>query len=50
VTEGVPVVDYHTALSAPDGMYYVETLQFDCVHPNAAGYAMITPLVEAQLN
>ena len=49
VKENVAVVDYHTALAAPDGMYYVESLQFDCVHPNSAGYAVITPLVEAQL-
>lgn len=46
VSQGIPVVDYHSALLAPDGEHYVPGLTLDGVHPSAAGYVVMTPMVE----
>jgi lysophospholipase L1-like esterase len=43
---GLVVIDYHTVLQAADGETYVPTLTVDGVHPSAAGYTLMTPLVE----
>jgi acyl-CoA thioesterase I len=44
--KGYVYVDYHSAMKdARDGL--PQTLSHDGVHPNAAGYAIMTPLVEA---
>jgi lysophospholipase L1-like esterase len=39
-------VDYHSALVAADGEHYKPELTFDGVHPSAAGYALMSPMVE----
>jgi lysophospholipase L1-like esterase len=46
LSQGIPVVDYHSALLAPDGEHYVPGLTLDGVHPSAAGYLVMTPMVE----
>jgi lysophospholipase L1-like esterase len=40
------VVDYHAVLVAADGEQYIPGLTVDGVHPDAAGYAVMAPLVE----
>jgi lysophospholipase L1-like esterase len=40
------VVDYHRVLVAADGEQYVPGLTVDGVHLNAAGYAVMAPMVE----
>ena len=45
-SQGIPVVDYHSALVAPDGEHYVPDLTLEGVHPNATGYVIMTPMVE----
>lgn len=44
--QGLIVIDYHTALMAEDGKHYRPELTIDGVHPNQAGYALMTPMVE----
>ena len=46
LSKGIPVVDYHSALLAPDGEHYVPDMTIDGVHPSAAGYVVMTPMVE----
>jgi hypothetical protein len=43
------VVDYHAVLVAADGERYIPGLTVDGVHPNAAGYTVVAPLVEAAI-
>jgi lysophospholipase L1-like esterase len=50
LSQGIPVVDYHSALLAPDGEHYVPGLTLDGVHPSTAGYVVITPMVENVIN
>jgi lysophospholipase L1-like esterase len=50
LSKGIPVVDYHSALLAPDGEHYVPDLTIEGVHPNAAGYVVMTPMVEGVIN
>jgi lysophospholipase L1-like esterase len=45
LSQGIPVVDYHSALLAPDGEHYVPDLTLDGVHPSAAGYVIMTSMV-----
>jgi lysophospholipase L1-like esterase len=45
--QGLQVVDYDSVLVGPDGNQYQASLTVDGVHPNAAGYAVMVPLVEA---
>jgi lysophospholipase L1-like esterase len=48
--EGVPIVDYHTALTNTEALHYADGLTTDGVHPNAAGYSTIEPMMEAKVN
>jgi lysophospholipase L1-like esterase len=50
LSQGIPVVDYHSALLAPDGEHYVPELTLDGVHPSAAGFVVMTPMVENVIN
>jgi lysophospholipase L1-like esterase len=50
LSQGIPVVDYHSALLAPDGLHYLPNLTLDGVHPSAAGYVLMTPMVENVVN
>jgi lysophospholipase L1-like esterase len=50
LSKGIPVVDYHSALLAPDGEHYVPDMTIEGVHPNAAGYVVMTPMVEGVIN
>jgi lysophospholipase L1-like esterase len=50
LSKAIPVVDYHSALLAPDGEHYVPALTIEGVHPNAAGYVVMTPMVEGVIN
>jgi lysophospholipase L1-like esterase len=50
LSRGIPVVDYHSALLAPDGQHYLPNLTLDGVHPSAAGYVVMTPMVENVVN
>jgi lysophospholipase L1-like esterase len=50
LSRGIPVVDYHSALLAPDWEHYVPELTLDGVHPSAAGYVVMTPMVENVIN
>jgi lysophospholipase L1-like esterase len=50
LAQGIPVVDYHSALLAPDGEHYVPALTLDGVHPSAAGYVVMAPMVEGVIN
>ena len=50
LSKGIPVADYHSALLAPDGEHYEPDLTLDGVHPSAAGYVVITPMVEGVIN
>jgi acyl-CoA thioesterase-1 len=50
LSKGIPVADYHSALLAPDGEHYVPDLTLDGVHPSAAGYVVMTPMVEGLIN
>ncbi len=50
LSKGIPVVDYHSALLAPDGEHYVPDMTMDGVHPSAAGYVVMTPMVEGVIN
>jgi lysophospholipase L1-like esterase len=50
LSQGIPVVDYHSALLAPDGERYVPELTLDGVHPSAAGFVVMTPMVENVIN
>lgn len=50
LSKGIPVADYHSALLAPDGEHYVPDLTMEGVHPNAAGYVVMTPMVEGVIN
>lgn len=50
ISKGIPVVDYHSALLAPDGDHYVPDLTLEGVHPSAAGYVVMTPMVEGIIN
>jgi lysophospholipase L1-like esterase len=50
LSKGIPVVDYHSALLAPDGEHFVADLTTDGVHPGAAGYVVMTPMVECIIN
>jgi lysophospholipase L1-like esterase len=49
-SQGIPVVDYHSALAAPDGEHYVPDLTLDGVHPSAAGYVIMTSMVEKTIS
>lgn len=46
----IPVVDFHSVLVSADGKTYQPSLCLDGVHPSPAGYALMTPLVEAAIN
>jgi lysophospholipase L1-like esterase len=35
---------------APDGQHYSPDLTIDGVHPSAAGYVVMTPMVESVIN
>jgi lysophospholipase L1-like esterase len=50
LSKAIPVVDYHSALLAPDGEHYVPAMTIEGVHPNAAGYVVMTPMVEGVIN
>jgi lysophospholipase L1-like esterase len=50
LSKGIPVADYHSALLAPDGEHYVPDMTLDGVHPSAAGYVVMTPMVEGLIN
>jgi lysophospholipase L1-like esterase len=50
LSKGIPVADYHSALLAPDGEHYVPDLTMEGVHPSAAGYVVMTPMVEGLIN
>jgi lysophospholipase L1-like esterase len=50
LSQGIPVVDYHSALLAPDGEHYTPDLTLDGVHPSTAGYLVMTPMVENVIN
>jgi lysophospholipase L1-like esterase len=50
LSKRIPVVDYHSALLAPDGTHYVPAMTMDGVHPSAAGYVVMTPMVEGVIN
>ncbi|WP_433967710.1 GDSL-type esterase/lipase family protein [Tunturiibacter gelidiferens] len=50
VEEGVTLVDYHTALTNAEGLHYAAGLTLDGIHPVAAGYALMQPLVESALD
>lgn len=43
---GLVVIDYHGALESADGQTYIPELTVDGVHPSAAGYTLMTPMVE----
>lgn len=45
---GATFVDYHRAMRGPDGELRTE-LTDDGVHPNAYGYALMTPLARAAI-
>ena len=45
---GYVYLDYATPMSAADGSLKPE-LTYDGLHPNAAGYAVMNPLVEAAI-
>jgi lysophospholipase L1-like esterase len=47
-TAGFSYVDYYTAVVDADGMFR-DGLSTDGVHPSAAGYAVMSPLVAATL-
>lgn len=44
--QGIPVVDYWTALVAPDQQHYQVAMTVDGVHPSPKGYALMTPLIQ----
>jgi lysophospholipase L1-like esterase len=46
IEQGIPVVDYHSALQAADGENYVPSLTVDGCHPSPAGYDLMTPMAE----
>ena len=48
--QGIPLVDYHSLLVAPNGENYIPALTVDGVHPSAAGYAVMTPYTIQALN
>ena len=50
ISKGIPVADYHSALLAPDGEHYVPEMTMDGVHPSAAGFVVMTPMVEGVIN
>ena len=50
LSKGIPVADYHSALLAPDGNHFVPDMTLDGVHPSAAGYVVMTPMVEGVIN
>jgi lysophospholipase L1-like esterase len=50
LSKGIPVVDYHSALLAPDGNHFVPEMTIDGIHPSAAGYVVMTPMVEGLIN
>jgi lysophospholipase L1-like esterase len=50
LSQGIPVVDYHSALLAPDGEHYMPDLTIDGVDPSAAGYVVMTQMVENVVN
>ncbi len=43
--QGVTVIDYHERLTGPNGLY-IPAMTVDGVHPNAAGYAVMTPAAQ----
>ncbi len=50
LSQAIPVIDYHSALIAPDGEHYVPDLTMDGIHPSAAGYVVMAPMVEGIIN
>jgi acyl-CoA thioesterase-1 len=50
LSQAIPVVDYHSALVAPDGERYVPQMTMDGIHPSAAGYVVMTPMVDCLIN
>jgi lysophospholipase L1-like esterase len=50
LSKGIPVADYHSVLLAPDGEHFVPQMTMDGVHPSAAGYVVMTPMVEGVIN
>jgi len=45
----IVIADYWSALVSPDEQTYVTANTWDGVHPSAAGYAVMTPIVEAAI-
>jgi lysophospholipase L1-like esterase len=45
---GVTVIDYHALLAGSNGLYN-PAMTDDGVHPNAAGYAVMTPVAKAAM-
>lgn len=43
---GLIVMDFHKALVSADGQTYQPSLTLDGIHPSAAGYALMNPMVE----
>lgn len=50
LSRSIPVTDYHSGLLAPDGQHYLPNLTLDGVHLGAAGYTLMTPMVENVIN
>jgi len=46
---GHTYVDYYSYLVGPDG-YFRKELNLDCLHANAAGYAIMSPLTEVAID
>jgi lysophospholipase L1-like esterase len=44
--QGLIVLDFHSVLVSSDGETYQPALTLDGVHPSAAGYALMDPMVE----
>jgi lysophospholipase L1-like esterase len=40
--QGITVIDYDSLLAGVDG-HYIPAMTDDGIHPNAAGYAVMTP-------
>lgn len=47
--ENLTIVDYHTILEDPTGLYYAPGLTDDGVHPSVKGFELMTPAVAKAL-
>lgn len=50
LSEGIPYVDFHSALVAPDGLSMGEGLSSDGCHPTSAGYDIMERLLVDEIN